>query len=251
MTKTLTWRLCVSQTLSAAIASMAHRFRRKLGSSCGSRISKCFSVAMAMYGRKRKSYGSRRTTPYVKAPYKKRRYTRNLTASNTHTISAHNVLGYSPNSDGLISQCVRLRDVEGCPLFQQFTTRYAMFRVTSVSVKIVPVGDWNSEALLYSVLSRDDDTPLSTVNAALRNVSVMCHDMRQTQKTHSRYMKLQGPQMKEWLRCSESNAILSTGPYSQAIKVLTDNLQTTDAVKLYTTFTVEFKGLTDMTLSGN
>lgn len=205
-------------------------------------------MAYTMYPRKRNYRARGFSKPYGRGASnypKRRKFTRNTTGSNTHTVTAHNAVGYSPSTAGQISQVVKLSDVTSCPVFQQFQTRYTKFRIKWISVKLLPSPGTAVDMRMYTVLCRDDTDPLANESAALRNVSLVMHDAGQTEKTHSRSMKLIGSQYSEWIRCSEASTVLSTGPYQASIKFLWDNLMTDSALNVYTSFGVEFMGLAD------
>lgn len=206
-------------------------------------------MAYTMYPRKRNYRARGFSKPYGRGASsypKRRKFTRNTTGSNTHTVTAHNAIGpISADANGQINSVVKLSDVTACPVFQQFMSRYTKFRIKWISAKLLPVLGSAQDARVYTVLCRDDTDPLASEAAALRNVSLVMHDAGQTEKTHSRSMKLLGSQYSEWIRCSEASSVLSTGPYQASIKTFWDNLQTDSSLGLYTSFGVEFMGLAD------
>lgn len=184
-----------------------------------------------------KTYGK----PYSKPSYGRKRQ---LTASSGQMVIAHSLL---PKT-GSIDDCFTVASVTSSQIFQQFAVRYGQFRVKWMSIKMIS-DDGSVSPIAYTVCSKDDVLALGSENAALRNVSCVMHDMRSTEKTQSRSLKLFGPQWSEFNRCSDAATALSASERQAGIKLFLPG--SSNSVQVYVSWGLEFRGLSDEILTGN
>lgn len=141
-----------------------------------------------------------------------------------------------------MSTIIKLKDVQLTQSWLMNSPRWSQFRVTGMSVRILPRTGCTSN-ILYSFVSRDDEVSVNSEAVALREPSIVLHNIGKADSEYKRSLTLSGTQFKEWAPCSDSSAVLLKADMRNSIKLYVPLGVPTEGIDLFVSFFVQFRGI--------